>query len=98
MLGWLRRWLEADPGRRSGGDCLDCLVRDVDVGLRRATFRVTGARGGCLEGVELESGRNESWRLIRAHQAVEPERFWELWRRFNPGSTLTWEDGDEFDG
>lgn len=94
IVGWLkskiRRWLLEDGTDMS----LECLVPTVGQQTERITFVVTSSRGMFLVGTG-QSGHSLQQQLLPVGAAVDPERWWILWRKFNPKAKVEWADGPD---
>jgi hypothetical protein len=56
--------------------------------LRR--FRAVGTIGLHLQAIDMENG---GVRLLASNQVLDQDQFWDLWKRWNEGVKVTWEDG-----
>lgn len=94
IVGWIksrvRRWLLEEDGTNMS---LDCLVKVpmTNGQTERIAFIITGSHGLFLVGTG-QTGSVLQQRLLPMHVAVDPERWWAIWRKLNPKAKVTWEE------
>jgi hypothetical protein len=98
MLGWLKRlikgWLLDDEKDTENDDFwLDCVVYNKGVPDKKRYY-IVGSAGLNLVGKPLgEEGERQA--LIRQQEAEDIDKFWSLWRKFNPDVSFEWEESEE---
>jgi len=89
IIGWIRRRFS----RRMDDQRIDCLARIGNetgvwsfVVVGAVGMRLVGRHVGRLHGIE-------DTHLLSLESAVDPNRWWKLWYRWNPDADVRWEDG-----
>ena len=83
-----------DEGSEELRHDLKCVV-PARGGSRDVTYTVTGSQGLRLVCQSSGIGSTET-RLVGEAHAKDKDHFWWLWRHYNPGTELKWEDGEPF--
>jgi hypothetical protein len=94
MLEWLRnilrRWLLGEPEKSS--KWLECVVVRKGISEKK-DYYIVGSAGMNLIGKPLgEEGEHQT--LIRHLEAVDGNKFWELWREYNSDVSFEWEESE----
>jgi hypothetical protein len=92
IVAWLKKklrgWLLDEPEDNS----LECRVRSKGHTIHRS-FVIIGSRGLYLIGTSSDLD-GPSQMLLSVEAALNQNRWWTIWKRFNAGTSIEWEDGD----
>jgi hypothetical protein len=96
MLEWLRkilrRWLLGTVEPENYSKWLECVIVSKGVPEKK-TYYIVGSAGMNLIGKPLgEEGEHQT--LIRHLEAVDGNKFWELWKEYNKDSEFEWEESE----
>lgn len=89
---WIRRKLREFLNEEKS------VTRELDViestrhGRVKRSYLIVGASRLSLVGSSIDGGDN-STRNISAHEAIDQDKFWDIWQSINPKGKVTWEDG-----
>jgi hypothetical protein len=88
----LRRWLLGVEKHESYVEWLECVIVIKGVPEKK-TYYIVGSAGMNLIGKPLGE-KGEVKTLIRHSEAVDGERYWELWKKYNGDVSLEWEESE----
>lgn len=94
MIGWLKRrlrkWLLEDE--KTDDVFLECRIPKKEYGTKLVTYQITNSQG-----IRLLGENDGEIRLVGENDTIDRDKFWRIWRKFNPHNDLRWEDGEVFD-